>query len=49
MTCNNLGAVQSRTGQLAEAAASYARTAEIQGDLVRAAPRRKNPTGTISP
>jgi eukaryotic-like serine/threonine-protein kinase len=38
VTHNNLGAVQSRQGQAAEAAASHARAVDIQRDLVRAAP-----------
>jgi len=41
LTHNNLGAVQSRDGRLAEAAASYARAVEIQRELARAAPAQK--------
>lgn len=38
LTYNNLGKVQSRTGQLEKAAASYAQAIELQRELVRAAP-----------
>lgn len=42
LTQNNLGAVLSRSGALAEAAASYGRAVESQRELVRASPAQKS-------
>ena len=49
VTYNNLGAVQSRQSQLADAAASYARAVDIQRESGPRSPRRRTPTGTIWP
>ena len=48
LTYNNLGAVQSRSGAMAQAAESYARVVDLAGDLVRQSPAQKSYRHTLA-
>ena len=48
LTYNNLGAVQSRSGAVAQAAESYARVVDLAGELVRQSPAQKSYRRTLA-